>query len=53
MNIGGGMKVNSRATPSRNSRYFKKKLFGKGLKNRTTKHGMKKRWFDGNPRNRG
>ena len=47
INIGGGMKVNSRATPSRNSRYFKKKLFGKGLKRRTKSHGDKKRWYDG------
>tara|TARA_B100000900_G_scaffold266170_1_gene227113 strand:+ start:7703 stop:9376 length:1674 start_codon:yes stop_codon:yes gene_type:complete len=47
INIGGGMRFNKTSSPSKNSRYFKKKLFGKGLKQRTTKHGMKKRWFDG------
>ena len=46
INLGGGMRVNKSASPSRNSRYFKKKLFGKGLKRRSKSHGEKKRWFD-------
>jgi hypothetical protein len=53
LNIGGGMRVNKQSSPSRNSRYFKKKLFGKGLKRRSKSHGEKKRWFDINHKNYG
>jgi hypothetical protein len=35
--------------PRKHSRYFKKKVFGKGLKSK----GGEKRWYDGNQRNRG
>lgn len=47
LNIGGGMRINKTSSPSKNSRYFKKKLFGKGLKRRSSSHGDKKRWYDG------
>ena len=38
---------NKSKKPRKHSRYFKKKLFGKGLKRRSSSHGDKKRWYDG------